>query len=158
MVEESRRDAYNWAIRALSRRMRSVQEIESGLLAKGVSHQVVVDVITDLLGMGYLDDLKFASDWVELRSARRGYGRVRLSHELHGKGVPDEVARQVMDRYLSPARETEIARKAIRKKMGGLRGSEVREKAHLYRFLRGRGFTSAAIWAALADVEEEERG
>lgn len=151
-MERDTRDAYRWASRALGRRMRSVREIESALDQRGYSFDVIAHVTGDLADKGYLDDLKFASDWVRSRSVNRGYGRIRLSHELRGKGVAEEIARKVLDQYLSTAGEMEIARSTLRKKLRGLRDGK-KGKPALHRFLRGRGFTSEAIWGALGELD-----
>ncbi len=154
----TRREAYRWAIRALARRMRSAHEVKTGLHQKAFPHEVIADVVSDLAEKGYLDDEKFASNWVESRSANRGYGRIRLSFELRKKGVSEEIADRVLSLHLPPANEAKIARTILEKKLRGLGRAEARkQKGSLLRFLRGRGFSSEAIWTALGDSDKEER-
>src|SRR5258708_702934 len=57
-------------------------------LAKAEFEESVVEtVVADLERAGLLDDSKFSADWVEIRSRRKGFGKLRLASELRQKGV-----------------------------------------------------------------------
>jgi len=150
MEGNERKEAYRWAVRALSRRMRSVAEIRTGLEKKAHSGEVISDVIDDLVNKGYLDDDQFARQWVASRAVNRYYGRLRLSYELKKKGIDKQTAMQALDLHLSPEQEGEIALRAMMKRMQTLRNTGIRGKAALYRHLETRGFTPQAIWTALS--------
>lgn len=150
MDNNGRKLAYRWAIRALSRRMRSINEIRIGLAKKFHPEEVISSVIDELVDKGFLDDDQFATQWVTSRASSRYYGRLRMSYELKKKGIPEQTAIKALDLYLSPEKEEEIALRAMRKRMQTLRNSGVRGKAALYRHLEAKGFTPQAIWAALS--------
>jgi regulatory protein len=156
MEDNGRKMAYRWAIRALSRRMRSVNEIRTGLANKSHSEEVVAAVVDELTDKGFLDDNQFARQWVASRTANRYYGRLHLSYELKKKGIEEHTAMEALDLYLSPEKEGEIALRAMRKRMQTLKNPGMRGKAALYRHLETKGFTSQAIWAALSNYAPEE--
>ena len=153
---EDRRAAYRWAIRALSRRMRSVSEIQTGLANRSHPEEVVTSVVDDLVDKGFLDDDLFARQWVTSRAANRYYGRLRLSYELKKKGINRQTTQEALDQYLCPEKEGEIALCAMRKRMQTLKNPGIRGKAALYRHLESKGFTPRAIWAALSNYTFEE--
>ncbi|TNF45727.1 regulatory protein RecX, partial [bacterium] len=92
MENSDRKLAYRWAIRALSRRMRSINEIHIGLAKKLHSEEVILSVIDELVDKGFLDDDQFAQHWVTSRISTRSYGRLRISYELKKKGIPKHTA------------------------------------------------------------------
>lgn len=156
MPELNHRSAYLWAVRALGRRMHSQSEIRSGLVKRGFGDKVVSDVIDELTEKAYLDDSVFASQWIRARSENRGYGRIRIYHELRKKGVDTELAQTTMEACLPPERECDIARQAADSRLKKIKKEGVRKKAALYRYLESRGFTSQAIWSALKEISFEE--
>jgi regulatory protein len=158
MENNDRRLAYRWAVRALSRRMRSISEVRIGLAKKFHPEEIISSVIDELVDKGFLDDDQFAHQWVTGRASSRYYGRLRISYELKRKGIPERTAIKALDLHLSPEKEAEIALRAMNKRMQTLRNPGIRGKAALYRHLEARGFTPQAIWAALSTyVPEEEK-
>ncbi|MFV1956515.1 MAG: regulatory protein RecX [bacterium] len=156
MPERSHRSAYLWAIRALGRRMHSESEIRSGLIKRGFEDNIVSDVVGELIEKAYLDDSVFTSQWIRARSENRGYGRIRIYHELRQKGIDTELAQSAMDVCLPPERECDIARQAADRRLKKIRKEGIRKKAALFRYLESRGFTSQAIWSAIKDIGFEE--
>ena len=156
MPELSHRSAYLWAVRALGRRMRSESEIRTGLVKRGFEDNIVSDVIGELTEKAYLDDSAFTSQWIRARSENRGYGRIRIYHELKQKGIDPEVAQSAMEVCLPPERECDIARQTADRRLKKIRKEGIRKKAALYRYLESKGFTSQAIWSALKEISFEE--
>ncbi|MBI5378793.1 MAG: RecX family transcriptional regulator, partial [Nitrospirae bacterium] len=66
------------AYRLLARCARSVREIEERLTRKGFDPPVIARTIAHLQAAGYLDDARFARDWVAARSARYGPRRLEM--------------------------------------------------------------------------------
>ena len=79
------------------------------------------------------------------------HGRIKLSHELHRRGVADAIIKEV----LGGADEDEALRlKAVwQRKFGALPG-DARERARQQRFLLGRGFSPAAVHRLLGGEKE----
>lgn len=96
---------YSRSLKYCLDRPRSMLEIKKYLLRRtftdkknGVSFsdEIVSRVIDRLIEKRYIDDFKFASFWVENRMVRRGISRLKLTAELRGKGVRNEIIEQVL--------------------------------------------------------------
>lgn len=79
----------------LSIRMRSCSEIRRYLKDKGYLSAVIDKVQNRLEEMGYLDDCRYADEYVSQNMAR--YGRCRLKAELIKRGVSKEIIDDVID-------------------------------------------------------------
>src|ERR1044071_5115614 len=66
---------------------RTSAEVRRKLARAGFEEDVVESVMSDLERAELLDDSRFSADWVESRSRRKGFGKMRLAAELRQKGV-----------------------------------------------------------------------
>lgn len=82
--------AYDRALRFLSYRPRSVDEVTRYLVGKHVPDDLIEKTVARLRGSGLLDDGAFARFWVENRESFRPRGKFALRHELRRKGVGEE--------------------------------------------------------------------
>lgn len=164
MNQEGKKSARQWALRALARRMHTAHEIRMGLLRRGFSDGIAGDIVDDLSRMGYINDLDFARAWVTSRSVHQMHGRLRLLRDLAVKGIPDEMAEQVLKELLPDEDEVAIATRAAEKKLrtmktgGKTTGSamEAKSRERVYRYLRSRGYTTRVISLAMAGFTFEE--
>ena len=74
----------------ISRRMLSVRELEQKLVQKGISEEAAHDCALWLEENRFLDDEAYASALARHYSAK-GYGALRLRHELSRRGVEREL-------------------------------------------------------------------
>ena len=86
----------------------SCEELRRKLLARGLGPEGLDSLLEDLVRLGYLDDYRFAVQFVRERTSR-GRGRLRVARELEQRGVDAELARQVLEEVL-PDQECETAR------------------------------------------------
>lgn len=84
------------AAQLLAVRSRSVAETRSRLRHLGYAEPLIEDVLTRLLGMGYLDDVAFGRAWVESRDRSRPRGEAVLRQELRRKGLDEAVVRDIL--------------------------------------------------------------
>ncbi len=89
--------AKDHAVRLLSFRPRSRQELLSRLKRKGFSEQSTEAAIERMIELGYVNDEEFAAYWVENRQSHRPRGRRLMASELRSKGVPPEIVDQALD-------------------------------------------------------------
>lgn len=90
---------------------------KTGDIKKGVSKELTERVFNRLFEKGYIDDMKFASFWVENRNVRKGSSMRKLQMELHGKGVDAAIVEQVLastERADTDELQKIIAKKASR--------------------------------------------
>jgi regulatory protein len=152
-VEEALRAARSLALAALGRRGRSRHELVLALSRKGFDPVTVRQALDSLERGGWLDDGRFAAEFV-LARARHGCGRDRVRAELAARGVEGEAAEAALRGNYPAEEEAERAVQVARKKEGTIARTGRAREAALARFLRGRGFSSAAIARALRSREK----
>lgn len=110
-------------------------------------------VLERLKELGYLDDKKFAEDYVADRMRFKPRGKFLLERELGRKGIKKE------DReFIGSIDEEEAARRALEgriKRLSGLTIKEQREKA--FRFLASRGFNPDTIYKVVDSCYNRHR-
>jgi regulatory protein len=152
---EQRVQAHEAALRLLSTRSRSENEMRTRLRMRGVEPEIIEDEIQRLHAAGLLDDEKFARAWVEDRKRTSPRGRRMLRYELLGRGIaPEAVDRATgdvddmetaLDLARSRARRTDPADyQSFVTKVGG--------------FLRRRGFSYDVVMEATRTVWMEMGG
>lgn len=153
------------AMRFLSRRMRSRQEVERKLIEKEFEPEVIAATMTFLEEYNLIDDSEFARAYVNDQLLRRPVGRRRLEQELKSKGIDKEEITEVVSRAVDEENELANAMEAAAKKARTLKADEHRKwERSLAAFLAGRGFGWDAVGKVLEhyrmlrrDKEEESR-
>src|SRR5690606_3114313 len=84
------------AVRLLSRREPSTEELRRKLAAKGYSQSSIEAVLGELSRKKLLSDERFAANYVH-HHARRGQGPVRIRAELRQQGITDARIQQEVD-------------------------------------------------------------
>lgn len=89
---EARRDPYELAVRALSRKERSAAELATWLEERGVEPADVEAVMDRLTAIGELDDERFARLFADDKRTLAGWGSERVREALLARGVaPDHI-------------------------------------------------------------------
>lgn len=69
---------------------------KDGKIKPGITSDIAERVFDRLKQKGYIDDVKFASLWIENRSLRKGSSRKKLIYELRLKGVEGSTIDKVL--------------------------------------------------------------
>ena len=156
-MDEGQR-AYAAALRMLTRRDHGRAELAGKLAAKGFGAPAIEATLDRLAGLGYLDDSRFARLWAEaaMRSGR-GVGP-RISLELRRRGIDDDIVREVLTELAEGYAEADLLREQMARRYAGFDPSRAtdREKARIFNYFRRRGFSGAAIAAALRGRLEQD--
>ena len=136
------------AVRLLTRRPLSEDELCRRLEAQGHAAEEVESACRRLRQAGYLDDQRLAMDFIVTRAERLGHGPERLVADLLRRGVRAEVARSAM--HLAVERgdiaPRELLRARIRSGLGdGPPHLPPRAYARMYNALRRAGFDEESI-------------
>ena len=154
---QRRVNAHEAALRLLSSRARSENEMRTRLAMRGFDPAAIDDEVGRLRASGLLDDQKFAEAWVEDRRRVSPRGRRTLRYELLGRGIEPSAAEQVTDGIDDRETALLLARGRARK---APRGSYEAFYAKVGGFLRRRGFdyevTAAATRTAWEEVRAED--
>ncbi len=144
--------AFDRAVRFLSYRPRSAEEVRRNLAKHKVADSLIVPVLERLERLGYLDDLGFARFWLENRNRFKPMGPRALRYELRTKGIADEIIESVLvDNEEDEAAYRAAAGRANRIK----RTTRQAFRQRLNGLLRRRGFESETIRDVVLRLERE---
>ena len=87
-----RATAFELAVRALSRKERTVREVEEWLALRDVDPDEAAAAIERLIGIGQLDDERYAALFAEDKRELFGWGPSRIRDALIEKGVARDLA------------------------------------------------------------------
>lgn len=134
------------AVRLLSRREHSTEELKRKLAAKG-HPEASIEAVLDKLGQKkWVSDERFTTSYVH-HHARRGKGPVRIRAQLRQQGITDSQIQQAVG---AAERDwNSLAAEVRRRKFGAALPKTAAERAKQARFLQYRGFNSDQIRAAL---------
>lgn len=147
------------AVRLLSYRPRSVQEVTQKLVQKGYDDLVIERVVDHLQAVELLNDRAFADYWVEQRHTFKPRSRLALSHELQKKGIN----RRVIETAVAAVDEHEAAHRAVTTKIWQWRDlSQEAFEQKVGQYLQRRGFSYDIIrpvlqqtWQTVADEQNK---
>lgn len=160
--DEEYRAALAKAYRLLGVRGRSEKELRNALLRAKYHAEVVEAVLEKCREQRFIDDAKFAQQFVLSRLRNRPMGRERLKLELRNKGVGDTIIAATLDEAVAPEDALTLANQLAekqRKRLASLPAAKAQQR--LANFLRRRGFDWEAIqhtqvWQELQRNSEEE--
>lgn len=104
---------------------------------------VIEDAIDYVKGYHYVDDLRYAQNYVRCHKDRKS--RRMLQMELLQKGVAEGWIRQALEEEYGWENEQEQILKWIQKKNYSSQTADIKEKQRVYRFLMRKGFHSNDI-------------
>jgi len=130
-----------YCLRLLSLRSRSEHEIETRLKARGYPVQARKGILDSLKNDGYINDLKFAKEWIDSRIRSNPRGTRMLTGELRQKRVPEDIIKKALTDKAGELDEREIASGLIRSRLRSIKTTpEEKLKGKLFRFLLSKGF------------------
>jgi regulatory protein len=151
---------YDYAIKALGRRMRTEAELRRLMLQRVEpgprGDEVIRTVLARLKVNGYLDDRSYAETYTRLRKENDKFGQRRVRQSLRQKGVSATLVDQTIDEGYAGTDEEKLARQYLERKRIGKPANE-KETARLMRRLISAGFATGVIYKILRqwDVPEE---
>lgn len=157
--EEQFHKALNYSFLILSQSGRSKKELEERLKRKGFFSEIIQKVTDRLEELNYLNDVRYAENFIETRLRRRPCGKKFLREELKEKGIGLVTINQILGKVFSDVNEELMAKELVRKKM---RESRKLDEKVLYRRLQGyllrRGFPSETVYKVLKELVNLEHG
>ena len=142
---EQRVNTHEAALRLLSHRARSENEMRTRLRMRGFEPDAVDDEVVRLREAGLLDDGQFARAWVEDRKRTAPRGRKMLRYELLGRGIAPDAVDQATDGIDDRTTAIDLARSRAR---GSALANYDAFMAKVGGFLRRRGFD----WTVVAEA------
>jgi regulatory protein len=159
-ITDSEAVLYEYAVGALSRRMRSVAELKR-LLRPRVEAETEYGktlmelVIRKLKDQGYLNDARYAAVYSSYRKENEKFGRRRVVTDLKIKGVHGEVIEKAVGTVYDEVDDEKQAREYVgRKRLK--KPKDRKETARIFRNLMRAGFASKTIFKILKTWEVDD--
>ncbi len=146
--EVTLRKARNKVLRLLTYRARSRKEVIDYLERKGFSQAVSETVVKEMERYGYIDDERFAADFIAYRKIR-GNGLIKVRYELKIKGVDQRIIDEKITENFDPEEDFSRIKEALIKREPLSGGIDQRWLGRQAAFLKRRGFQDNLIIKAL---------
>lgn len=148
--------AFSRALRLLTRRDHSEQELRRKLEQKGHQRDSIAGAMDRLKKLEYLDDRRFAASWVEGALTTQRFFGARLGMELQRRGISGEMATEVIGSAMAEREETELLDRLLARKFPRFipGTSTAAERRRVFDYLRRRGFSASNILQAMRVTEE----
>ena len=156
-TELTRSRAYRSAIRIMSARAKSAEELRRSLHQKGNDPDAIKYAIDRLTELGILNDREYAG--MKARSIIRSKpaGRRFIEAKLRQKGIDGSIIRETLDEELEdadPKADALMLARKMHRSLASIEDPEVRKRRLIGRLAR-RGFDHDAVRNAVETVERE---
>lgn len=141
-------EAYKKALRFLTYKSRTSQEIYSKLIYKGYSGNIIQKVIENLKEKKYLNEEDFVKNWIEIY--KKKLGRIKIEALMLQKGIPLELIQEKLKLYLLEE-ELELAFNLAK------RARKNKNLKKMFYFLKNRGFPKEIIFKVINKLYNYER-
>lgn len=144
------REAKAKAVRYLSLKLRTEQEVWKKLHDDGYEQECIEKVISELKAIGYINNKLYAQKYVFDRSKLKPLSKKMMKRELKVRGISEDIIDEVLDDW--KVEDNVVAEGLLKRKFGkyDLDNEKVRKKA--YMFLMHRGFSVSTIKEALQSM------
>jgi regulatory protein len=149
----SESDLYAAAINALARRAYSIHDMRLYLERRAEDKNDVRPILERLKQNSYIDDARYAKQFVRVRAELRKQGAFRIARDLRAHGVPDRHIDAALAERAAESDEGALVRAHLTRKIKLMRGPlDERRKASLYRSVLRAGFSPDVIRRELRSV------
>ena len=146
------------ALRLLSHRLRSRNEVEDRLARRGWPSDVIERVLSGLERAGLIDDERFVRLWVDERMRLRPRGIALLRQELRRKGISEEVIEKTLREQEHGSDELARARELLQRRQHQYKGLDPQAaRRRMAGFLARRGFDGETVYTAVRQILREEK-
>lgn len=147
--EENRSRAFNYSLKYLSYRARSIKEVYDYLLRKNFSEDTINAVLKKLIDLKFLDDEEFGRLWIESRQKHKGKSKFILKNELRLKGLSEDIIEPLLKEAQDDFETARILFDKKKKTLGKLAPDQF--KKSMGGFLQRKGFP----WGIISKLLKE---
>ena len=147
--ESERQNAYNLALKLISKRYKTLKEVERYLYDKGYLASVVYFVVNKLSEYHYIDDERYVQSYVNAH--KQTFGKNKIKQQLLLKGVNESIIDSALNDENFEQKD-EILR--LRDKYMKNKEDTKENNIKLFRYLMQKGFEFEEIKSALKSYEE----
>jgi regulatory protein len=139
------------AMDILSRKAVTKKTLLENLLKKEYDKDLSKEVINELSEIGYIDDLSFATEYINDAFEYKKHGKMRIEADLYKKGVSRETINEAFLKCNFDYGDN--IKEIINTKFKNADLSDIKTKNRIIRYLAYRGYNISDIMAALGSVE-----
>lgn len=141
------------ALHLLADMDRTEASLREKLLQGFCPPDIAEEAIEYVRSFGYLDDTRFAENFVQSRQGTKSRQEIRAA--LLKKGVSEEAADRALEVRYDEREEAEAIRKLLRKKRFDPSCSQDRERQKIYGYLARKGFRYDLIRQVIQNYEDD---
>lgn len=127
----------------LERMDRTEAQLRDKLRQGYYPEDVIEDAIAYVKSYHYVDDLRYAQNYVRSRKEQKSQRKLQM--ELLAKGVSKQKIQQALEEEYQQENERELILRWIEKKQYCAQEADLKEKRRMYQFLLRKGFQSDDI-------------
>ena len=139
-------ELFQYAVKSLAARAQSAGELRAKLARRAAVEPDIEAVVTRLKEYGYLNEARFAENFVTARRDTDGLGRIRVLRDLQKRRVAPKLAEQAVHQAYQNMSETELIERYLRRKFRNQDRETLfqsdKDLAAAYSRLRRAGFAS----------------
>lgn len=145
------RKAAEKAMNLLLQQDRTKKELQDRLYRAGFSEQASAYAMEYVTGFGYIDDLRYATNYISFHKGNRS--RKELRYKLINKGVEPEVLAVALEEYELEDEQNALSHLLVKRLKGKqLADLEYAEKNKITAYLARKGFALPAIRRAMQEI------
>lgn len=155
-VDKQKSRGYDYCIWHLSQTNRTEKYLRDKMRGKKYIQSVIDEVMDSLKESGYLDDNRFAENYME-RSDVQKMGKRAISYKLRNEGIDGEKIESLLSE-ISEEDERESARELVQKKLSSMSDDLPLEKKRnrLFGLLSRKGFSGDIVFSVVRECLDDE--
>lgn len=156
LSDQEKREKFNKikdkAFRLLAQREHSRFELYRKLKRKEFPVQMINQALDYLEEQDYLNDQRFAENWIKSRLRYKPRGPYLIKKELSQKGVDISIQKELISSLITPEVEYRLARQLLDKWLNRKKKKDdISDK--MYRYLLNKGFSSSICKSIIEDYQ-----
>ncbi len=130
------------ALNLLKYRARSCKEVEMRLIKKGFKESEILETISYLNDVGYLNDKEFVRLFIRDKVNQKGVGEIYLKSKLAQHGISNDDINDAIESEFKHISSTDMIKNHISKRKKMLINDDIKkQKQKIIQFLQRKGFT-----------------
>lgn len=135
-------DGIQYGINKLSYGIDSIANFRNKLKLKEYSNHSIDVIINRLKESGYLDDGKFAIQYINFLKDKKKYGKIRIIQQLRKKGVNEQIINDSISQVEFDDEDLDDIIKLSQKKLRLISGKSIeKQKQSILLFLKNKGYS-----------------
>lgn len=142
LSEQNIIDGIQYGINKLSYGIDSIANFRNKLQLKEYNNQAIDIIINRLKESGYLDDSKFAIEYINYLKDKKKYGKIRIIQQLRKKGINEQIINDAISQIDFEVENIDDIIKLSEKKLRLVSGKSIeKQKQSLMMFLKNKGYS-----------------